>query len=204
MAQAEDDLGAADDLRRSARHNLACFPAQQAAEKAAKAFLYAQDVDDPWGHSVARLLEEAASFDEAVAELLRMGRPLDKYYIATRYPNALPAGAVPSEVFTVEDATDAIRRAQSVISGLRKLVGEAGGGGAGGARNHGMIDSAPGDRRGLVGRSACLRTPMVGATAAPGAKARGGKHATRGICGPTRRSWANMRPSSARHTGPPN
>jgi HEPN domain-containing protein len=57
---------------------------------------------DPWGHSLARLLrdlppEEAPFFHPLLPQALA----LDKLYIPTRYPEALP-GLTPKEAYTEE------------------------------------------------------------------------------------------------------
>jgi HEPN domain-containing protein len=123
LTESEEDLGAARDLVACRRYHLACFHCQQAAEKAAKAVLYARGVEDPWGHSVAGLIEDVASYHPAAAELLAVGAPLDRYYLTTRYPNGLPHGALPSKVYTANDASDAIERAATVIGHMRRLIG---------------------------------------------------------------------------------
>ena len=73
--------------------NAAAFYAHQAAEKAAKALLYHVH-EAPWGRSVRELLlryfaSTGRSPDEA---LLSLARELDRHYIPSRYPNALPSG----------------------------------------------------------------------------------------------------------------
>jgi HEPN domain. len=57
---------------------------------------------DPWSHSLARLLrdlppEEAPFFHPLLPQALA----LDKLYIPTRYPDALP-GLTPKEAYTEE------------------------------------------------------------------------------------------------------
>ena len=50
--QARRDLESADIIARHDRHEVACFLAQQAAEKGLKAFLYAQGESPVLGHSL--------------------------------------------------------------------------------------------------------------------------------------------------------
>ena len=54
LSQARDDLEAAEALIGAGKHAQAAFMAQQAGEKAIKAFWFRLDLD-PWGHSLARL-----------------------------------------------------------------------------------------------------------------------------------------------------
>ena len=121
LAQAERDLDDAEYNLEGDRHNLACFVAQQAAEKALKAYLYHQGAEDVWGHSVAELCDDAAEFDEGFADLNKTAASLDKYYIPTRYPNGLPGG-IPSEAFIKADALSAVAIARSVIDFVKGRI----------------------------------------------------------------------------------
>mgnify|MGYP005839913831 CR=1 FL=1 len=114
LRQAEEDLSDVRSLRERGRHHLACFMAQQAAEKALKAYLYAQGAEAPWGHSVADLAEAASAFDQAFTELKWRVTPLDQYYIPTRYPNSLPGG-IPAEAFTEHDSQRALNLAEDAL-----------------------------------------------------------------------------------------
>ena len=125
LAQARQDLDAAAVLRRSGHRNLACFHAQQAAEKGVKAFLYAQGLDEVWGHSVATLLRDAATYHEGFVELRPVGAALDKFYITTRYPNGLPDG-VPADAYTEDEAAGAIARAAGILDVVEQRLAEAG------------------------------------------------------------------------------
>ena len=115
LADAEADLDTAGYLADGRRFNTACFICQQAAEKAMRAFLYGRGVEDPWGHSVATLIEDAVTYDESLAPLREVGPVLDKYYIPTRYPNGLPGG-IPSRAYTADDARQAIAASGRVLA----------------------------------------------------------------------------------------
>ena len=92
LAQARRDLEQAEDSSRAGRHEWACFAAHQAAEKAAKAlFLWLRQ--EPWGHVVARLLQELPVEAAAPAALVEKARFLDNLYVPTRDPNGHPEGA---------------------------------------------------------------------------------------------------------------
>jgi len=87
--QAQRDL---DDSRYSAtggRFNLACFLAQQSAEKALKALPYSAGAEAVWGHSVAELCRDVIAVHPDLEPLARIEGPLDKCCIPTRYPNGL-------------------------------------------------------------------------------------------------------------------
>lgn len=120
--QAQQDLMDARYLTEGGRHNVACFLAQQAAEKALKAFLYDRGAESVWGHSVEALCREAADEDPDFAVEAVELAPLDQYYIPTRYPNALPGG-IPSRAYVAEDARRAIALAERTLALVADKLG---------------------------------------------------------------------------------
>ncbi|MBW2139219.1 MAG: HEPN domain-containing protein [Deltaproteobacteria bacterium] len=121
LLQAKKDLDDAAYLMKGSRFNTACFLAQQAAEKALKAFLYNADMELVWGHSVAELCHDASLIETSFEALKKEIAILDQYYIPTRYPNGLPGG-VPYEAYDIEDAQKAIRLATKVIDHVKALL----------------------------------------------------------------------------------
>ncbi len=121
--QANHDLDDARYMLEGKRFNVACFLAQQAAEKFLKAFLYASQAEDLWGHSVADLCQKASTFDKEFSKHCRRWAVLDKYYIPTRYPNGLPGG-IPSEAFDKNDAQRAISITEDVALVIKKKLGK--------------------------------------------------------------------------------
>lgn len=122
LLQALRDLDDAKFNLSGGRHNVACFLAQQSAEKALKAFLFFKGADEVWGHSAGELCGDAKSFDEDFEKIEPLSRSLDKYYIPTRYPNALPGG-IPSEAFDRDDAERAISLAERIVDFIRSKIG---------------------------------------------------------------------------------
>ena len=112
--QAVQDLKWARHLAEEGGWHIACFLAQQVAEKALKAFLYAQGEEVVVGHSVARLGASAAKYESSFTDRVRHWSSLDGYYIPTRYPNGLPDG-IPAEVYNQEAAVSAVDLAEEVI-----------------------------------------------------------------------------------------
>ncbi len=113
MDEAEGDIEhARSDLERGF-YNWACFSAQQAAEKAAKA-LFQKMGAEAWGHSVADLLEELSGKYPVSEELMNAALELDKAYIPTRYPNAHPSGS-PRSRYTKEEARRLIEYAEGIF-----------------------------------------------------------------------------------------
>ena len=121
LAQSEEDLKWAKHLAQEGGWHIACFLSQQVAEKALKAYLYAQGQEIVIGHSVARLCIAAAQFQAEFTEKSRRWSLLDSYYIPTRYPNGLPDG-IPAEVYTSEAAVAAVTLAEEVVVYVKRLV----------------------------------------------------------------------------------
>lgn len=116
MSRADDWLRQAENDLEWAQHSFAggfyaqtCFVAQQAGEKALKAFCYSQGLDTIRSHSLYQIVKALQENDrlEAHAKLL------DLYYISARYPDAFPAGA-PFEMLTHEQAQQALQAAREI------------------------------------------------------------------------------------------
>jgi HEPN domain-containing protein len=123
LEQAEADRRGAQLLFDGASYHLACFVSQQVAEKALKAFIYAQGEELVIGHSVEALSRWAAEFDDDFEVIHEDVAPLDAYYIATRYPNSLP-DSIPARVYTRRVAKETLRMADQVLFVVqRKLRG---------------------------------------------------------------------------------
>ena len=121
LTQAEVDLDAARHL--SERFPaLACFHAQQAAEKALKAILYGAGERPVLGHSVGELGAAVEQHRPDYASLRREVTKLDRYYIPTRYPNGLPEGGDPSLAFDKADAEAAIGAAANAVAYARNVL----------------------------------------------------------------------------------
>jgi HEPN domain-containing protein len=115
LEQAQADRQGAQLLLDGGSYHLACFVAQQVAEKALKAFLYAAGEEVVIGHSVEALARWAAEYDEAFEILRQAVAPLDAYYIPTRYPNGLPHDSIPARVYTRSAAEETVRMADQVL-----------------------------------------------------------------------------------------
>jgi HEPN domain-containing protein len=102
-------------------YHLACFVGQQVAEKALKAFMYAQGEEFVIGHSVEVLCRWAPQFDADFEKLRGSVAPLDGYYIPTRYPNSLP-DSIPARVYTKVVAEEVPRLADQVLYLVQKKL----------------------------------------------------------------------------------
>ena len=113
--QAERDLEQAVASSRDGLHEWACFAAQQAAEKAAKALHLAKG-QEAWGHVVARLLTQLPV--AVPPDLIEKARVLDNYYVPTRYANGHPEGA-PFQHYGALQSGGAIDYAREILDFVR-------------------------------------------------------------------------------------
>jgi HEPN domain-containing protein len=120
LGQAERDLAHARNARASGDHEWACFAAQQAAEKALKAVIFAKG-GQPWGHSALGLARALPASIAPPRSVLDSCRDLDKFYVTTRYPNGFPQGK-PGDYFSDQDCVHAIQQAETVLEFCRRHV----------------------------------------------------------------------------------
>jgi len=121
LAQAQYELNAARHSAEGGFYAVACFYAQQAAEKALKAYLYTRGERRVVGHSVQEVAQRCAMDNESFREMLPRIKKLDRFYIQTRYPNGLPGG-VPAESFDQEDADLALTRTMETLRVVRTEI----------------------------------------------------------------------------------
>ena len=120
MDQAEGDLEHAKSDRGGGYHDWACFSAQQAGEKAAKA-VFQKIGAEAWGHSVADLLVELSKKHQISEEFMNRALELDKAYILTRYPSVHPSGS-PKNLYTKEESRRLIEHAEKIIRFCSSLL----------------------------------------------------------------------------------
>jgi HEPN domain-containing protein len=112
-----------------AKHNLvgkfysdACFMSEQASQVALKAFITSKKRRRIVEHSVQELASICSNYDKDFKEVIEYGKTLDRYYIPTRYPDALASPAVPFKTYKEEDAADAISLAQKIITVVKSKL----------------------------------------------------------------------------------
>ncbi len=126
LRQARYDLAQAEQLLQQANYAYAAFFAEQAAQKALEGYLISRGRRYVMIHSVGELAREAMSSDPEFERLVEHGRRLDRHYLTTRYPDALPDPIIPAEAYGREDAEQAVSDAQAVLNHvLRRLGGDA-------------------------------------------------------------------------------
>ncbi|PKO21718.1 MAG: DNA-binding protein [Chloroflexi bacterium HGW-Chloroflexi-1] len=115
LEQAHADLKWTRHLNEQGASYLVCFLAQQVAEKALTAFLYACGDELVIGHSVRQLCKRASEYDTRFQPYLDEWAVLDSYYIPTRYPNGLPDD-IPAHVYNQKAAKDALGLTEAVVA----------------------------------------------------------------------------------------
>ncbi len=123
LSQAEYDLKKARELLATKDYAYACFFAEQSAQKAIKAFLFFRGRRFVPEHSVKVLIGQAADFErDAFAPLIQGGAKIDRHYLASRYPDAVPDPAVPYDLYTEDEAEEAVAIAKSIFEASRGFV----------------------------------------------------------------------------------
>ena len=100
----------------------ACFMAEQTAQKALKAFLYFSGERFIHFHSVTKLVSICTQKESSFLKWVDQAKLLDKYYIPTRYPDALPEPAVPYEEFTQNEAKEAVESARQILEQVKNKI----------------------------------------------------------------------------------
>jgi HEPN domain-containing protein len=117
---AYEDLAVARLILHEKIYNQVCFHSQQCVEKVLKGFIEAKEEMYPKTHKLADLLTALGNspFDEIADDILL----LDRFYIPTRYPNALP-GSLPDSLPGEIDAKEALKTAEAVFEIAQKEIG---------------------------------------------------------------------------------
>jgi HEPN domain-containing protein len=118
---AHQDLRMAEMAMEEGLYNQVCFHAQQCAEKAIKGLLAHQRKIPLRTHRLADLLGlfEPDPFAEDRIEI----QLLDRFYLPTRYPDALP-GSLPEGLPDAGDAQEALTIAGKVLTQVKQLLQE--------------------------------------------------------------------------------
>jgi HEPN domain-containing protein len=117
LRQAENDLQWAEHSFQGGFFAQTCFIAQQASEKALKAYCFYKGFDIVRTHSLYQIIKSLG--ENGILE--KHARELDLFYISARYPDAFPAGA-PFEIITTEQAQRAIEAATEIFKILRERL----------------------------------------------------------------------------------
>ena len=122
LKQTEHDLLVAQTHLQNDCFSDCCFMCEQAAQKAMKAFLFAQGERAIVEHSIASMVKRACGYDATFQPCLEKASVLDQYYIPTRYPDALAEPAVPFESYTREQAAEALAITREIVELVKRKV----------------------------------------------------------------------------------
>lgn len=122
LRQAHYDLVQAERLLQDGVYSYAAFLAEQSAQKSLKAFLLSRGRRFIAIHSVGELAKEAAALEDRFAPLVDQGRRLDRHYLTSRYPDALPEPAIPAEAYVREDADQAVEIARAIFAAASEAI----------------------------------------------------------------------------------
>ncbi len=114
---AQDDLSWSKASFKDGFLKGACFAAQQAAEKALKAYIISQGKNIKKIHDIRALLEECLKTDESFEELREECSTLNSYYAPTRYPDI---GEFMD--FNEKNAKEAYSFAENILSFIEKKL----------------------------------------------------------------------------------
>jgi HEPN domain-containing protein len=97
----------------------ACFAGCTAAGQALESYLIYAGSGRGETESVGAMAQMCAEFESEFSQVIRIGKYLDRYYAITRYPDALPRGAVPYLWFGEDDAEQAMQYAAEIVDFTR-------------------------------------------------------------------------------------
>ncbi len=103
-------------------YNVACFLAEQSAQKFLKAVLYFDGARFITIHSINKLIEEVSKIHPEFLPLMAEGSKLDQYYLSARYPDAVAEPAIPSEIFIEDQAKAAVLIAEKIFKASRSVI----------------------------------------------------------------------------------
>ena len=126
LTTAREDIDAAVVLDNGGKYAHTCFLSQQAAEKAVKALWFAHG-EDPWGHSIQKLIREfpLERVRGKMKDHVHAASALDRFYIPTRYPNGLP-DLTPGTTYFQQDAREALSLATQIIDMCDSMIEKTG------------------------------------------------------------------------------
>lgn len=118
---ASEDLKLAELALGENIYNQVCFHSQQGVEKTLKGYLRGNKQRIPKTHLLIDILNICIGLDSGFSEIKEHCIVLDRYYIPTRYPDALP-GMLPEGVPSKEDAECALEMLKEVMNFVYKKL----------------------------------------------------------------------------------
>jgi HEPN domain-containing protein len=117
------DLDGAEILFEKDRYHLACYLAQQTAEKALKAFLAGHSKKVPHIHELDELHKRCLALDSSFQSIIQHCLDLNIFYNPVRYPEAEP-GILPEGFPTREQTESALSKAKEVLNFVQQRLAD--------------------------------------------------------------------------------
>jgi len=118
------DLDGAEILFEKDRYHLACYLAQQTAEKALKAFLAGHSKKVPHIHELDELHKRCLALDSSFQHIIQYCLDLNIFYNPVRYPEAEP-GILPEGFPTREQTESALIKAKEILSFVQQRLADS-------------------------------------------------------------------------------
>jgi len=115
---AKEDLKVSKLALKEGIYNAACFHAQQAVEKIFKSLFVKNGKTVPKVHSLEKLRTDLGKVNAVWNNFEKETRLLDKFYVPTRYPDALP-GSLPDGLPNNKDARLAVDAAEEIFKAAK-------------------------------------------------------------------------------------
>lgn len=119
---AEEDFQSARIMLKEHIYNKVCYFAQQTVEKILKAYLLHNHRDIIKTHKLVDLLEGIIKFDENYVDFQSEVVLLDRYYMPTRYPDAL-VGSLPEGLPSENQSREAMEIAEKILEFTKHKLG---------------------------------------------------------------------------------
>jgi len=74
------------------------------------------------GHSLLSLCDRVSLYDLSFKSFRKRLKPMEGYYVDTRYPNSIEGSYIPSEFFDEEDVKRAFPLAREVLNFVQKRI----------------------------------------------------------------------------------
>ena len=118
---ADEDLRSAEIMLREKIFNKVCFLSEQCAQKALKAFLLYKNILPQKTHKLVELLSTRSKLDNDYRQLEDGCLELDRYYLPTRYPDAI-VGSLPEGLPKEENAVSALKIARTILEFVENKI----------------------------------------------------------------------------------
>ncbi|PIX77477.1 MAG: DNA-binding protein [bacterium (Candidatus Ratteibacteria) CG_4_10_14_3_um_filter_41_18] len=120
---AREDLIVAKASFKEKVYNQVCFHCQQGTEKMLKGFLKSKKQNLPKTHFLEELIELCSNINHQFKSLKSRCSILDRYYILTRYPDAIP-GMLSEGLPEKKDAEEALETLRKIMDFVEKKLKE--------------------------------------------------------------------------------